>query len=175
MATATITSKSAHATIAGAHLVGYTEHPRMSEETTAFDAEVHLNGIRVGTLSNDGRGGESLFRADSREANDAYRKATESYAGITHPEYGFTSGLSDTLADLAALAKQLHTRGVSFIPDTTPEDALRESGLAVYKMPASVAKDLDGALALLMSETDATTLLYPVKEKKGHWLHIATR
>jgi hypothetical protein len=34
-------------------------HPRQSEETTAFDADVWIDGVRVGSATNNGRGGES--------------------------------------------------------------------------------------------------------------------
>jgi hypothetical protein len=34
-------------------------YPRMSEETTAFSAEVYINGTHVGSARNDGKGGET--------------------------------------------------------------------------------------------------------------------
>lgn len=36
-------------------------YPRMSHETTAFNASVYVNGKRLGEASNDGQGGENTY------------------------------------------------------------------------------------------------------------------
>ncbi len=43
-------------------------HADMSEETTCFSASIYLNGKKVGTAKNDGRGGSNMYWWDDREA-----------------------------------------------------------------------------------------------------------
>lgn len=174
MTTTTPIYTTAPATFAGAHLVGYTEHPRKSRETTDFDAEVHINGQRVGILSNDGHGGANDFLPDSAEGNAAFQEARKSFGGITDTEHGYVNDLSDTLAEAGALAKQLGGRTVTFVPDATPDEVLSAPTFPGYAVPARLADDLDAVLSMLVREMDAKTLLYPVKEKKGHWLYVAS-
>lgn len=57
----------------------------LSEETTAFTASVWLNGLRVGTARNDGRGGPSELQVGERH-NDVVN------ACVAHPE---AAGVAD--------------------------------------------------------------------------------
>lgn len=161
-------------TFAGARLVGYSEHPRMSEETTAFDAEVHIGGKMVGTVSNNGRGGAHMFRGASAEGAETFRAASESFPGIRDSSGGYTNDLLDTLALTASLAKDLSGRTVAFAPDVTAEEAVSTPEFPTYSLPSRLADDLDATLPFLMNETGATSLLYPARGK-GYWLHTATR
>lgn len=45
---------------------------RMSEETTNFAATLYLDGIRIGTVGNDGRGGGNRYTFVSAEAREAF-------------------------------------------------------------------------------------------------------
>lgn len=61
-------------------------YPRMSEETTAFDSEVWLTGVRVGHAKNDGRGGMTFFdmvRGDARAKILADAYETKQQARVT--------------------------------------------------------------------------------------------
>ncbi len=42
-----------------------TIHTRMSEETTAFSASLYVNGKKIGTAENTGKGGATIIQADS--------------------------------------------------------------------------------------------------------------
>lgn len=61
---------------------------RMSEETNAFVADVHINGKKVGTAKNDGHGGETfldfLYRND--ESNNQLVKDAIEYIKNLPPE-----------------------------------------------------------------------------------------
>lgn len=46
-------------------------HARMSEETNAFEADLYVDGKKVGVAHNDGHGGESSIRITDRAARDA--------------------------------------------------------------------------------------------------------
>lgn len=47
-------------------------YPRMSEETTAFNADLWIDGKKVGTAENDGHGGSNLLRFDDRKVEQAF-------------------------------------------------------------------------------------------------------
>lgn len=164
--------------IAGCHLAGYTEHPRMSEETTAFDAEVHLDGQQVGVLSNTGRGGESTFTATSAEGHRAFAAAEGTFMGVPDTTYGVTLDLVDVLAEVAATAKGLGGRTVTLVPDMDVTDVITAASTAVraYEVtPRSGEGPHDIARVMMRQMPEVATLLYPAREKKGHWLHVATR
>lgn len=164
--------------IAGCHLVGYTEHPRMSEETTAFDAEVHLDGQQVGVLSNTGRGGESTFTATSAEGHRAFTAAEGTYMGVPDTTYGVTLDLVDVLTEVAATAKGLGGRSISLVPDMEIADVIlaASTGVRAYKVtPRPGEEPYDIARDVMRQIPEVQTLMYPVREKKGHWLHVATR
>lgn len=165
------------ATFAGYRLVGYTEHPRMTQETIAFDAEVHHQGTRVGTLSNDGRGGAHRFTADSIEDNLAADAANKSFPGIRNTTYEFTYDLFESLALAGDIAKTLlGARYVSLVPDMSIEAVLGDGEeLTVFRAPRNVGTPHTLAQGLLDDQADIRSVVYPMRENGGVWLYQATR
>lgn len=163
-------------TFAGAYLVGYTEHPRMSQETTAFDAEVHIDGQQVGTLSNAGHGGESLFTPSSTEGHRAFTAAEQAFPG-TPDVLGQTMPLIDALAESAALAKDLGGRSTSFVPNMTVSDMLTsDEGIPAYSITLRKGESAhDVAHEIMGQAPEVQTLTYPVRAQGGYWLHTVTR
>lgn len=50
-------------------------YPRMSQETEAFNADVYVNGVKRGTVENDGHGGPNMIHPHTLEAEiEAYAK-----------------------------------------------------------------------------------------------------
>lgn len=165
------------ATFAGYRLVGYTEHPRMSQETIAFDAEVHYQGTRVGTLSNDGQGGAHRFAADSREDHLATTSANKVFPGIRNTSYGFTYDLFESLALAGDIAKTLlGARYVSLVPDMSVEAVLGGGEeLSVFRAPRSVGTPHALAQGLLEEQPEISSVVYPMRENGGVWLYEITR
>lgn len=163
-------------TFGGVRLVGYREHPRMSQETNAFDAEVHIAGHRAGTLTNSGRGGASMFTPDNAEAMKAYEQAQRDFPGIHLPEYGLTLGLTDCLTEIGSLATSLHSRtNLSVLTDTLPEQIIVNAALlTVHDLPRRDGTDADLA-EMLRQLPQARTLTYSHRDNGGYWLHTITR
>lgn len=67
----------------------FTTNARLSQETTAFSADVWVNGTKVGTASNDGHGGATIVHLDR-----AISALVEAHGKmLVPPEYrGLTSG-----------------------------------------------------------------------------------
>lgn len=66
----------------------FTTNARLSQETTAFAADVWVDGKKAGTAENDGHGGATLVRLDP-----AVRDAVEAHGKTLVPaEYKFISG-----------------------------------------------------------------------------------
>lgn len=161
-------------TFAGARLVGYTEHPSMSEETEAFSADVYVHDVKVGVLRNSGRGGEDIFTPASPSGMAAFRTAEKSFPGIADEETGWVYDLPTALAEFAGMAKRLSGKKISFVPDVTPEETLRTGRFKRYALPVRLAKDLERTLPFIMNTEGVDTLLYPVRDR-GYWFHYATR
>jgi hypothetical protein len=82
----------------------FTTNARLSQETTAFAADVWVDGKKVGTAENTGHGGATIVRLDKsvRDAVEAYGKT------LVPAEYKFVSGaewIVDQLVE-AELAKK---------------------------------------------------------------------
>jgi hypothetical protein len=66
----------------------FTTNARLSQETTAFAADVWVDGKKVGTAENNGHGGNTLVRLDP-----AVRALVEAHGKTLVPaEYSFVSG-----------------------------------------------------------------------------------
>lgn len=176
MNTATRTDASP-ATFAGYRLVGYTEHPRMTQETIAFDAEVHYQGTRVGTLSNDGQGGAHRFTPDSAQGNQVAITANKAFPGIQDTAHGFTYDLFESLALAGDIAKTLWgTRYISLVPDMSFEAVLGGGEeLSVFRAPRSVGTPHALAQGLLDEQPGISSIVYPMRENGGVWLYEVTR
>jgi len=55
---------------------------RMSEETSCFVADLYINGKKVGYCKNDGHGGCTDYRGDSKENNQIIAKAEEHFKSL---------------------------------------------------------------------------------------------
>lgn len=165
------------ATFAGYRLVGYTEHPRMTQETIAFDAEVHYRDNKVGTLNNDGHGGEHRFAPASGDALRAAREANATFPGIRDDDYGFTYDLFESLALTGDIAKTLWgSRYISLVPNMTPEAVIGSgSELDVFRAPRSAGAPLALAEGLLEHDPGITSVVYPMRERGGVWLYEVAR
>jgi hypothetical protein len=62
---------------------GYHPVDALSEETLAFTATIHMDGKRIGTASNEGRGGCNRYSFDSREAEAAFQAYAREWAEAT--------------------------------------------------------------------------------------------
>jgi hypothetical protein len=55
---------------------------RMSEETNCFVADLYINGRKVGYCKNDGRGGCTDYRGNTKEDNEIIREAEEYFKSL---------------------------------------------------------------------------------------------
>lgn len=172
----TVCATSIPVTFDGVRLVGYREHPRMSQETNAFDAEVHIAGHRAGVLRNSGRGGESTFTPDNAAAMKALEQVQQDFPGIPLPEYGLTLGLIDCLAEIGSLATSLHSRtNLAALADTPAEQIILNAALlTVHELPRQDGTTADLA-EMLRQLPQAQTLTYTERDHGGYWLHTITR
>jgi hypothetical protein len=73
----------------------FTTNARLSQETTAFAADVWIDGKKAGTAENDGRGGSTLVRLDP-----SVRGKVESYGQTLVPaEYKGCTGGAEWIVD----------------------------------------------------------------------------
>jgi hypothetical protein len=56
-------------------------YPRMSQETTAFNADVYVDEVKVGEASNEGQGGCNMYNWKDHETG----QKVEQFAKETHP------------------------------------------------------------------------------------------
>ena len=61
-------------------LPGYKEHKGLSEETTAFDTSIALDGVKVGTASNTGQGGPNRYHFTSKDAETTVTEIVGAWA-----------------------------------------------------------------------------------------------
>lgn len=171
----TITSTATPITLAGIHLVGYTESPKQREETMPFTAAVHRGEQRLGTLKNHGRGGQNVFTPDSPQTMADFTAAEKSFPGIDLGDYAID--LAEALGDLAALAKDLRsTRKVRAVPDATAEHILANAtALACYEIPTGPDGVAADVATMLREIPTATSLTYPDRTRGGFWFHTLTR
>lgn len=176
MSTATRTQATA-ATFAGYRLVGYTEHPRMTQETIAFDAAVHHHDTVVGTLSNDGQGGDHRFAPTDAEALNAAREADAAFPGIRDADYGFTYDLFESLALAGDIAKTLWgTRYISLVPNLHASAVIGSgSELSVFRAPRNAGSPEALAQGLLEQDSTISSVVYPMRERGGVWLYEVAR
>lgn len=170
-------TKATAATFAGYRLVGYTEHPRMTRETISFDADVHYRGNLVGTLSNDGQGGEHRFTATGSDTYQAINTANKVFPGIRNTKYGFTNDLFESLALTGDIAKTLWgTRYISLVPDMSIGAVLGGGDeLSVFRAPRSAGAAHALAQGLLEEQPEVGSVVYPMREGGGVWLYETTR
>lgn len=172
----TVCATATPVTFDGVRLAGYREHPRMSQETNAFDAEVHIAGNRAGILRNSGRGGESTFTPDNAAAMKAFEQAQHDFPGIHLPEYRLTLALIDCLAEIGSLATSLHSpTRLTALTDTPAEQIILNAALmTVHELPRQDGTDADLA-EMLRQLPQAQTLTYTQRDHGGYWLHTITR
>jgi len=82
----------------------FQHYPRMSEETTAFNADIAYEGVTVGTAENDGHGGCTFIHL-----NDKGRAITALVEASRLPE-----GNDDSLTDIVdnLVEKTIHSKWV---------------------------------------------------------------
>jgi hypothetical protein len=71
----------------------FSSNERLSQETTAFAADVYLDGKKVATADNDGHGGETCVHGLSAEAN----AALDAYEATLPPGLGGANGSKTTI------------------------------------------------------------------------------
>jgi len=92
---------------------------RMSEETTAFAADLYIDGVKRGYCKNDGHGGCTFYHAYSHEKDYPFITAAEAYAkslpDVVYPKTEYMHSFSvksnleliiDTLVEEAAQEKE---------------------------------------------------------------------
>jgi hypothetical protein len=57
-------------------------YPRLSQETTAFNADIYVDDVKAGTASNYGQGGCNLYDWENR----SFGNKVEQFAKAIHPE-----------------------------------------------------------------------------------------
>ncbi len=82
----------------------FQHYPRMSEETTAFNADLSYDGVTVGTAENDGHGGCTFIHL-----NDKGRAIAEIVSASRLPE-GDEDSLTDIVDNL--VEKTIHSKWV---------------------------------------------------------------
>lgn len=90
-------------------LKSYKEHKALSQETTAYTTKITLDGVEIGSASNDGQGGADLVMIN-RESRDEWRAIVEKWNGENgnsmEPEAAFIAHLAKVL-DEKRIAKRL--------------------------------------------------------------------
>lgn len=90
-------------------LKNFKYHPDMSEETSAFSANIHIDGQLVGFAKNDGHGGCTNYHAIDHKFFDMIRKAeewAEQQPDIVYPADEFSPSFS-VKCDLEHVIDQL--------------------------------------------------------------------
>lgn len=64
----------------------------LSEETNAFTASVYIEGKRVGTAENTGKGGETFVRANDNRGRDLIDRAETYFKGLPPKHYPGSGG-----------------------------------------------------------------------------------
>jgi len=67
------------------------EYPRLSEETTAFSADLYIDGVKRGTAENDGKGGNTNYSSagksmEEHKENSKFILAAEQYCETLPPK-----------------------------------------------------------------------------------------
>lgn len=99
------------------------EYPRLSEETTAFSADLYIDGVKRGTAENEGKGGSTNYGSfgkslDEHHENSKFIKLAEQYCLTLPPKkYEGSHGMNpfevamnlenyiDSLLDVALASK----------------------------------------------------------------------
>jgi len=113
----------------------FTTNARLSQETTAFAADVWIDGKKAGHAENDGRGGATVVRLDPsvRDQVEAHGKA------LVPAEYkSFTGGaewIVDQLveAELQKKSDKLFARKLAKV-DATEKEACKKLGLQAARL-----------------------------------------
>jgi hypothetical protein len=66
-----------------------------SQETECFEASIYIDGKKVGSVDNDGRGGTNRYYFNSREVREAFEKHCKSLPDVD--VYGSMLPMSDDL------------------------------------------------------------------------------
>jgi hypothetical protein len=91
-------------------------YPRLSDETTAFNADVWIDGQKVGSAENDGHGGATIVRLTVSHARQNEIEAA--FKAKVPAEYArFTSGVEwavDEIVETQRVAKSVAKNDASF-------------------------------------------------------------
>lgn len=87
----------------------FQHYPRMSEETTAFNADLYYEGVNIGTAKNDGHGGCTFIYL-----NDKGRAIPEILLAERTPEFSDGKFNEDSLANIVdnLVEKTIHSKWV---------------------------------------------------------------
>lgn len=89
----------------GYSLRNYTPVPEMSEETTAYTADLLHEGALVGTISNRGRGGASLVRGQGARLHQ--ERVVDAPSGARYPGTDLIASTDSVLEAIAQTGKAL--------------------------------------------------------------------
>jgi hypothetical protein len=97
----------------------FTTNARLSQETTAFAADVWVDGVKAGHAQNDGRGGSTLVRLDPsvRDNVEAHGKA------LVPIEYKGCTGGAEWIVDQLVEAELQKRSDKAFAKKLTNADA----------------------------------------------------
>lgn len=95
--------------VSGFRYSRYREDRQRSEETPAFTADIEFDGVRVGSVVNDGQGGADRIMFDDQETSDAFDAAASRHFGDGSP-WAAQEDMSLELATRAHLAAALNRK-----------------------------------------------------------------
>lgn len=169
-----------HATLAGLSLHDYTPVEGLSDETTAFSGVVYEEeaGKRIGSLTNDGRGGCHLFRPDSAEGHKRWEEANREFVPVPWKGGKFDGGgewgLDDALTMLSETVLNLmseYSEGETKFIAATPRTAVTDAALPVLTVDLRPGEKSGAGLWRLATEchADYGTLVFgmPSAKKTG--------
>jgi len=110
----------------------FTTNARLSQETTAFAADVWVDGKKVGTAENSGHGGNTLVRLDP-----AVRALVEAHGKTLVPaEYSFVSG-TEWIVDQLVEAELQQREDKKFAKKIASADAKEKAACATQGLRAA--------------------------------------
>lgn len=111
----------------------FTSNARLSQETTAFAADVWVDGKKAGTAENDGHGGATFVHLDRsvRDAVEAHGKA------LVPPEYKDFTGGAEWIVDQLVEAELQKKSDKAFAKKIAKADAKEKAACAARGLVAA--------------------------------------
>ena len=145
-------------------------YPSMSEETTAFDATLYVDGVKVGTAKNNGRGGANQLVCDHAllAKMDAYCEALPDHADMPM-DMDYYISILVTQEEVKKQAKSMMKDRVVFENakgELMQTNKMTPEAIAAYKpRPGDMVLDEAGVLESLRKLNDMPDFGHQVQPK----------